>query len=170
MGWTSCQNWQNKKQIVNELMNDYQRSGFKILGQKTTNEGLWLVVQKENVKPFISFDLIKKEKGQFFVKSLSEDCGPFYYSCPIKFFELAPEAVSKSALEWREKVKKINEKKAIQLTEGMEFFLYGNKYKVTSIYNLGKGKNYIIQDENDRRYRLKRTQIKDIELTGEKNG
>jgi hypothetical protein len=162
MGWDSCSSWNSKKDVVNSLNNSLKRNGYGILAEKSTTDGVWYVVQKENCK-FIYFGLIKKSRGEFALKTLTEDCHPFYYSCPVKFFDLAPRENN----EWRAKVIAMNQKKSIKLTEGMKFRLYGDNFEVASIHSLGKGKNYIVKNESGQRFRLKRTQLKDIESIGE---
>ena len=165
MGTTSCSNWKTKNDVVSELTNNINRSGFKVLGQKNCSDGVWYLVEKES-RRFIHFGKITKSKGEYFLKDISEDMGPSYYSCPVKFIKQASEPINEYAKEWREKVisSQALAKKKVELIEGMNIKLYDKNYKVLSVHQLGRGKSYIIVNEHGSRFKLKRTQLKDIEL------
>ena len=168
MGTVSCSNWQTKKDVVNELTNDLKRSGFNVLGEKGTADGVWYLVEK-NQEKFIYFGKITKSQGQFFLKTMDESYGPCYYTCPLKFIENAGPAKSEYAKQWREKViayqsKSENKKK---LKAGMKINLYGQTYTMVTEYVLGRGSRWIVKDENGKTYSLKRTQIRELEIIGE---
>jgi hypothetical protein len=168
MGTISCSNWKTKKDVVNNLTSDLNRSGFNVLGQKGSVDGVWYLVEKE-ARKFIYFGKIEKNRGQFFLKDIPEEMGPCYYSCPVKFIQKASEPINEYSREWREKVLAYHAQasKKVELSEGMKLKLYGNDYTMTRIYKLGKGTNYIVTNEVGQRFRLKRTQLKDIEVIGE---
>ena len=165
MGTISCSNWKTKKDVVNNLTNDLNRSGFNVLGQKGSVDGVWYLVEKE-ARKFIYFGKIEKNRGQFFLKDIPEEMGPAYYSCPVKFIQNASEPINDYSREWREKVLAFNTQVANKpkLSERMKIKLYGDNYTVAHIYKLGKGTNYIVTNEQGQRFRLKRTQLKDIEV------
>lgn len=165
MGTISCNQWRTKSDVVNNLTNDLNRSGFNVLGQKGTPDGVWYLVEKE-ARKFIYFGKITKSQGQFFLKDIPEEMGPAYYSCPVKFIHQASEPINEYSREWREKVLKSAEEVATRpkLQVGISIELYGDKYKVVSQHLLGRGSNWIVSNEQGQRFRLKRTQLKDIKV------
>lgn len=165
MGWESASNWNNKKQVVNELTGSLKRSGFSVLGEKSTNDGVWYVVEKEQ-KRFIYFGLIKKEMGEFALKTMSEDMGPSYYSCPVKFFTMAGPATSEYAKSWRESIIAREARKNRKIEKGMIIKLYGETYEITGVYALGKGLGWVIQNALGQRYKLKKSQVAELEMVG----
>jgi hypothetical protein len=163
MGWESASNWNNKKQVVDELTGSLKRSGFSVLGEKSTNDGVWYVVEKEQ-KRFIYFGLIKKEMGEFALKTMSEDMGPSYYSCPVKFFTMAGPATSEYAKAWRESIIAREERKNRKIEVGMVVKLYGETYEISGQHYLGKGMAWVIQNALGQKYKLKKSQIAELEI------
>lgn len=53
---------------------------------------------------WITCDLIRCHSGEWGYKDMSEACGPFYYSCPLKHLELVPIKQHGGNAEWREQV------------------------------------------------------------------
>jgi hypothetical protein len=133
MGWDSAQNWTTKSQVVAETTESLKRNGNAILAQKSTAAGVWYVIETKEQERLIYFALIKKERGEFARKTMTESMGPSYYCCPIPFFALVtcPEGYAK---EWRLKVmelqKKKNEAKKLEIFPGMRFELYDKTYSV----------------------------------------
>jgi hypothetical protein len=166
MGTVSCSNWKTKKDVVNELTHDLARSGFNVLGQKGAAEGVWYLIEKNGEKT-IYFGKIEKNRGEFFLKTMSEDMGPYYFTCPLKFIEKASEPKSEYAQAWREKVRTYHAAANKKLSVGVKIKLYDNLYTVVSQHVLGRGSNWIVTNEQGQRFRLKRTQIRDIEILGE---
>jgi len=168
MGTVSCSNWRTKKDVVSELTSDLKRSGFNVLGEKGTADGVWYLVERE-AKKFIYFGKIEKNRGEFFLKTMSEDMGPCYYTCPLKFIDKADEPSNEWSKEWREKVRayqsKAENKK--KLKAGMKINLYGQTYTMVTEYVLGRGSRWIVKDESGKTYSLKRTQIRELEIIGE---
>lgn len=42
-------------------------------------------------------------------KEMSEECGPYYYGCPVEWFQLVPCPASSMAEGWRSKTVKLRE-------------------------------------------------------------
>lgn len=91
MGWDSSDRWNKKADVVAELLNNLTGNpNFELLDHKVTSEGLWSLIKKHaNNEIYIYFDLIEKQDKKFYVKSMSEMEGPYYYSCPKSFVERA---------------------------------------------------------------------------------
>lgn len=67
----------------------------------------------EKIK-FIGCDLIEKHGDNWMHKPLDESMHPYYYSCPLKFLEMAPEACP----EWRAKVREFHARAARKFAVG----------------------------------------------------
>lgn len=53
---------------------------------------------------WITCDLIQCHGGEWGYKDLSEACGPYYYSCPLKYLELVPMDQYGGNANWRREV------------------------------------------------------------------
>lgn len=109
MGWDGCDDWKKKSDVVKSRLNDYAvDSTFEVLASKSTKSGLWIVVRnRQTGLKGIFFDLIQKERGHWYVKSMDESMGPYYYDCPAKFLDLVPPRASEAFmfnLDWRSRV------------------------------------------------------------------
>ena len=66
---------------------------------------------------WIGCDLLRYDKGDGWgYKDMEESSGPFYYSCPLSYLEMAP-VVNK---EWRHGVKEYHAQRNIKLTIGQK--------------------------------------------------
>lgn len=66
---------------------------FQRDGQQTEPEQRW-----------ITCDLIRCHAGEWGYKDMSESCGPFYFSCPLKYLDLVPLERYGGNAEWRQQV------------------------------------------------------------------
>lgn len=100
MGYDSADHWTTKAAVVADLLRD-ARAEYEVLAGQTTKSGLWLAVRNKAGQAFIIFNLIERERGRYYAKSMSESMHPFYYDCPIYLLTLVPEGRS----DWRAKVR-----------------------------------------------------------------
>lgn len=106
MGWDFCREWKTKADVVTELVKNLSNSSrYQLVAHKSTTNGLWSVVRNlETGKKLIFFDLIKRERNGFAVKSMEESMGPYFYDCPSSFVYLVPESESGNFNRgWRER-------------------------------------------------------------------
>jgi len=126
MGWLFCA--ETKEELVNRLVRTQENENWRIqvITHSVVGSQLWMVeeytakVQIESVdwpngraaEPgdtfrLISLALLSKDGGHssrnlWGYKTMDEAMHPFYYSCPLKFLKMVPEACP----EWRVKVRK----------------------------------------------------------------
>ncbi len=156
MGWSSCNSWKTKKDVVDELKRDLSRN-YHIIDDKSTTSGYWAVIERITDKDrYIIFSLIRKEGGYYSTKEMSESMHPMYYDCPLSFLDLVPPAY----LHWRNKVKSFHEKKHSKkvLVPDSVVTLYNKKFKVVRPEKRG----YIVTCvDTGARYKLRSSQIGD---------
>jgi len=82
---------------------------------------VWLVVEKATGKEirFIGCDLLEYNRSmgpgyEWGYKDMCESMHPYYYSCPLKYLEMAPVACE----EWREGVRKYHAEHSKKLEKG----------------------------------------------------
>lgn len=79
---------------------------------------LWTVAEgaKESGEKvtYIGCYLISKHGNEWGYKPMDESMHPYYYSCPLKFLEMAPEACP----EWRAKVREFHARAARKFAVG----------------------------------------------------
>jgi len=54
---------------------------------------------------WITCDLLRCQSGEWGYKDMSEACGSYYFSCPLKYLELVPIEQHGGNAEWRELVR-----------------------------------------------------------------
>ncbi len=161
MGWDSCSNWKTKKHVVDDLKGQLTRSGSLIIKEKCTTDGAWFVIEKAG-ETYIYFALIKKERGEYALKTMDETWGPSYYSCPISFFAIVACPDNEIAKAWREKVFVYDKRRQFRPYVGLQFELYGKQFTITRLQQNHNKKRWIAMDHDGKSYYLKSSQYKDM--------
>ena len=107
MGWYS--NRGNRKYVIEQLTAGNNRTKcirHCYRGNAFTGV-LWQVWECDIIpKTFITVDILEYRNGQWYNKPVDESMGPYYYSCPLAYLDLA--SVENPA--WRESVKEYHAK------------------------------------------------------------
>jgi hypothetical protein len=113
MGW--LYGWETRAALVKHLCDEPKT--YRTLAHKTTKEDgqsiLWAVhefpmdsaVEEYRGKRFIVCYLMngrRDDRYQHGYKDMGESAGPYFYSCPLRYLEMAPEVACQ---EWRDNVK-----------------------------------------------------------------
>lgn len=164
MGWTSCNTWTKKSDVINEVKNDIIKNDYTIIAAKSTRSGFWSVIE-DNVtkKRIIHFALIKKDRNSFYLKTMTEWAGPADLTCPVSFFDMVECPKDGYAKEWRERVRAASIKKpkaSLKVNDTIK--LYGQTLKVDAYNEVIK--RWIVKDENGTRYKLKPKQLTELEV------
>ena len=123
---TSSWRSSSKKHFVSDINRDRTRAGMEIIACKNTKSGQWSVLKNTKGVVFIVLDLITKNDGVYYVKSIQECMQPFYYDCPIEFLDLAPV----ESQEWRDGVKEYSARGKVKFSVGEMVKIYNRIYKV----------------------------------------
>lgn len=126
MGWTTSTAWDTRAKLVSDLMKPYghETKSSKPLTYCLRGNILWSVWEiadscREPVKTerFIRCDLLcNYGKGEGWgYKGMTESMHPYYYTCPLKYLDMAPVARP----EWRDKVKAYHDKQSLVLRPGL---------------------------------------------------
>jgi len=126
MGWLFCA--ETKEELVNRLVRTEENENWRIqvIAHSVAGSQLWMVeeytakvqidaedwfkgraAEPGDTFRIIGLALLSKNGGHsaeycWGYKSMDETVHPFYYSCPLKFLKMVPEACP----EWRVKVRK----------------------------------------------------------------
>lgn len=157
MGWYYTSN-ATRKDIIRELTQD---ANLKTLAHTVRGNVLWTVQETNNGNKFIACYLLSSPrlKGEAGYKPMDESMGPYYYSCPLPYLDMAPECNA----EWRADVRKWHKRRSQKLAVGQTITLVPtcnpNKLLVTSLKPL-RGK-----DGFGRTWSIPRRMLADTEET-----
>jgi hypothetical protein len=114
MGWYFSR--QTRSKLIAELLKPQETECFseKVIARALRGNVLWSVVELtakvegggRNLSPgesyrYIRCDLLKGGGDEWGYKPLDESMHPYYYSCPLSYLDMAPEACP----EWRQNVR-----------------------------------------------------------------
>lgn len=128
MGW-DCAYYKNKKECVDFELRQLEWKGRKVLKYKSTAQGMYAVVDCPEFGVFLACTMIKKYKGEYQVKAMTEEMGPAMNDCPTSLFELLPEPKG-YAEGFRAACRANEERKQWTPEYGEVVSIYGKKYKV----------------------------------------
>jgi len=119
MGWYFSR--QTRDQLISELIEpqESERARSEVLAHTLRSNVLWWVVRVTAKQAgvldlavgesttFIRCDLLKGSGGEWGYKPMDESMHPYYYSCPLRYLEMAPVR----SAEWREEVRAHHEQR-----------------------------------------------------------
>jgi hypothetical protein len=128
MGWSSNQNWTRKVEVIRDIKFEYRDKAKEF---KEVKDGVWVLTKTGK----IHFVLIEKRDGQWWEKSLSADCCPFYYDVPARWIkEWTP--TTEDGVHWLEQVRKHQAKSKRDLV-GANVLYQGRFWNVESHPSIG---------------------------------
>ncbi|PWU26585.1 hypothetical protein DK254_28940 [Pseudomonas sp. RW407] len=114
MGWLFSS--RTRSELIRDLTRpeDTARASVRVLVHTLRGNVLWSVsevtAKNEGVHPdlapgesmrYIRCDLLQRSGGEWGYKAMDESMAPYYYSCPLRYLDLAKEL----SPTWREKVR-----------------------------------------------------------------
>lgn len=122
MGWTTSCSWRSRQDVIDRRLQDCfyvndknKQIKYTLLGHSDRPPVLWTLWERTIIDlntsdfstiTFIGCDLISSgprgKNKEWGYKDMCESAGLYYYSCPLKFLEAAPEENP----EWRKGVRK----------------------------------------------------------------
>ena len=161
MGWTFLFNAPEKRHVIEECTKSGDR--VECVRKSVNNNELWTIwVDKISKKKTIVLFLLSKNKGNWGYKDITEAMYPYYFKCPLSFFEEVPEENK----EWREDVRawhaaqKNNKNLLGKICLGSVVKLNGStpdKFKVTNLDPLVG-----VSIENGKEYKLIRNRVVEV--------
>ena len=121
MGWTFVR--LTRDQLIRELTatEETERSRNEVIDHTLVGNVLWTVVRVTakqagvlGLAPgesatLIGCHLLESSGGDWGYKSLDESVHPYYYSCPLRYLDMAPV----QSPEWRERVHRFHAGRAV---------------------------------------------------------
>ena len=153
MGWDFTRG-ADKKDVIADVT--AERNGWELVAKRTVGNHLWVVWNPpgEDRTPFIMLYLLSSERGfGWGYKDMDESMHPYYYTCPEKLLELAPEACP----EGREGVRAYHERRKRKVELGATYALPGcrpDRITITCTKPL-------LGEANGRTYRVTKTRLGD---------
>ena len=77
MGWTSCNSWKTKDDVITEILSDGQFIDKTLRGNE-----LWTIMQATTGEQVIVLFLLSKERGSYAYKVMDEGMGPYLLQVP----------------------------------------------------------------------------------------
>ena len=103
MGWTYCDQWKTKTQVVNAVLTQERQAVEHAL----KGDVLYTVEPSRNSSGRkIYVHLLEQEGESWGFKTMSESEMPYYFDCPLRLIKLAgpPDSDDAGAVEWRKHV------------------------------------------------------------------
>src|SRR5687768_3325244 len=109
MGWYGAYDWTTRADVIRALTtgDEYSKDFSKLVASASVGTNLWQV--RELVKTgerFIILHMISGDKRNGYgYKPVEESMGPYQYSCPLSYLDLAPpvKGADGQAAEWSAK-------------------------------------------------------------------
>ncbi|HCD9750883.1 hypothetical protein ABL975_25980 [Pseudomonas aeruginosa] len=114
MGWLFS--FRTRSELIRDLTRpeDQARAHVRVIAHTLRGNVLWSVsevtAKTEGVHPglapgesmrYIRCDLLQRRGGEWGYKAMDESMAPYYYSCPLRYLDLAKEL----SPAWRDKVR-----------------------------------------------------------------
>ena len=117
---------------------------------------LWQVRQitypNGTIARYISCDLLSKQDNSWGYKDMDESVHPYYYNCPLKFLDMAPEV----SADWRKGVREYHNRLKRKIEVGKRYELINRAIPYVDIILIPKP---ILGTYNGKTYRVTRTMI-----------
>ena len=96
----------SRRDVVNDLVNQYTNERFSIVDRKATNFGrhLWMLIKPKDRASFICLFLLSSYEGDWGYKPVDESMGPCHWDCPVSLIQQADPPTTEYAAQWREAV------------------------------------------------------------------
>ena len=115
MGWSFSWNVnEDKKNIVERLVNRGFSPGYKMLEHKVVGNNLWYIFSRPDGSKSIGLYLLQRSERSdegWGYKGVGEDSGPGEFDCPIAFIQKCDPPQTDFAREWREKMMQLDARK-----------------------------------------------------------
>ena len=165
MGWSFSCNDTGRKAHIESLTNQRHFSpGYIPITFRVVGSHVWQLVQRPDGTKYIALDLIAKERGGGWgYKSMDEDCGPYFFDCPVALLDRADPPATPNAEAWRAKVFEYADQQK-RLKRGMQTLKPGAVIVVgpcqyTLLEDLGRS-GWIARDLGGHNWRLTQRFIK----------
>jgi len=147
MGWDF--GYESKAETVRNLLDPARFvAGYKPITHKLVGSDLWIVVETPSGQNMIVLYRIATRRGMTGYMGMPESSGPYYFTCPLSFLDMAPETNP----EWRAKVRahhaRNEGKKDIRV--GSKVLVYGKPYTVVGRIR----RSLLVVNEAGRQYRI----------------
>ena len=153
MGWTHTRG-AGKKEIIAEIEASFA-SGCELVAKRCVGNHFWTVVRTPEREPFIVLFLLRSDRHYGWgYKDMDESMHPYYYTCPEKFLDIAPERCE----EWRDKVLEYHARRKRKLEIGATYALPGCRPDRVTLDSLRPLRGY---GSDGRYYRISKSRLGD---------
>jgi hypothetical protein len=128
MGWLFNNYPTSKKDFIAQVLRDYngdnERCSYKVLAKAIKGNCLWMVCEvtpktaDAKTVRYIELCLIDRHDGCWGFKNMDEGMGPYYFSCPLAYLDMAPPPETSSTFNWRERVRAYHAERSAKVEKG----------------------------------------------------
>lgn len=162
MGWSfACDPSHNKAACVAQLRSPNRFGlGWELLRSSVVGNHHWYLVKRPDGKTTIGLDLLAGggRGAGWGYKAMGEECGPFYYDCPLGYLNQVSDTDNTRATEWRLKVREHHAKKTSHQARAGQVVSYGGD-TYTLIAPAGPRKGWVVDSSTGCRYRMNAKQL-----------
>lgn len=155
----SLYGWNSRKEVIKQLITDDEPK-LQTLAHCVKGNILWTVQKwQHRSEPFIGCYIllgpVKPSNDPYACgyKDMTEEMHPYYYNCPIRYLEMAPEVCP----EWRVKVRENAAKRATKLKPGIIAEVNHSTVKAVRIDTLKPLRGFCV--DSGFRYRIPRKML-----------
>jgi len=120
MGWLFEYNtgWMSRKEYARKLVAEQNRTWSQgschVLDHSLRGNDLWMVLEvyrkdTGQINRFIVLARLSREDRMWGYKDMDEDCGPYFFTCPLKFLKMTKPR-TECSLNWRKGVRTYHDK------------------------------------------------------------
>ena len=162
MGWSFAYSPSyNKAALVADLRSPQRFGpGWELLRSSVVGNHHWYLAKRPDGKITIGLDLMAgggRNEG-WGSKAMGEECGPYYYDCPIGYLSQASDTDNATVIEWRLKVHAHHAKKTGRKAFAGQVVSYGGD-TYTLIAPAGPRKGWTVDSSTGCRYRMNFKQL-----------
>lgn len=175
MGWLF--GWRTRAELVDHLTVSHGGS-YKVLKKFFSGNNLWLLIEAEQGGKTVRTIVLCILRGygkrddpyRWGYKDVSEDMGPYYYTCPVSFILSCTEPSNNYAREWREEVirragvlSNCRTGTRLKWRNGVRRDEVESQQTYTIVKRRSPSSFYAVQDGSGIRFHLTKTDIQNME-------
>lgn len=115
MGYTSCDNWRSKKDVIDSIKSEITRCGCELIECCSPVNYFAALVKAKDGKKFVHIVLIERQGGRFWEKTMDHKMGVPCYDIPVSWLDQVE--ITGYAVEWAEQVRAFKSTRLVEKEE-----------------------------------------------------
>ena len=106
MGWDYCEDWRTRADVVKVLRGGWRDALTDSTLTYEAGMAVWWGTVAAEGQTFVVCALLERAGRMWGYKLMSEDMGPLYWSCPVRFLDSTTGLDNATARAWRAEVRR----------------------------------------------------------------